>query len=81
MNPRAETDEALARLLRSAEQDPVLRGQVLALVRAPAVQRRSLLNAALDEMTRAGEPAAVRAAFALLGTDGGAAAARDYLAG
>lgn len=68
----AAAGDALARLLREAGRDAGLRARILFLVRLPAAQRESLVNTALEEMRLRGEPAEVRAAFAMLATAEGA---------
>lgn len=69
----------LARLLLESRQDANLRAQVLFLLKLPPAQRESLVNSALQEMALRGEPADVRAAFAVLATAEGAARARCEL--
>lgn len=71
--------DEIGALLRAAATDSVLRGQILVLARLPAFQRASLVGSAVHEMTLRGEPAATRAAFGLLATDEGAAAALKFL--
>ena len=71
--------DALARLLREAGHDAGLRTRILFLLKLPAPQRELLVNTALEQMRLRGEPAGVRAAFAVLATDEGARLARDEL--
>lgn len=71
--------DSLAALVVAAKEDEALRRQLLALLRAPALQRASILNTALHEMELRGEPAAARAAFAVLIDDAGATAALQAL--
>lgn len=75
----AESREAFARLLRAAQEDAAFRRQVLFLLRTSPLQRQSVVNTALHEMELRGEPADVRAAFALLASDEGAKVAREVL--
>lgn len=74
-----EPGEALARLLAEARDDDELRRQLLFLLRVPRLQRESLINTALHEMTLRGEPAALRSAFAILLSDDGARTALSVL--
>lgn len=69
----------LARLLLESRQDANLRAQVLFLLKLPPAQRESLVNSALQEMALRGEPADVRAAFAVLATAEGGARVRCEL--
>ena len=69
----------LADLFRAAEEDAELRRQIESLLRLSSLQRQSLLNTSIHEMTLRGEPADVLAAFQILSTDEGAAAARRLL--
>lgn len=71
--------EALARLVRAAEEDEAFRRNLLLLLRAPAAQRESMVNTALHEMVLRGEPKSARAAFAMLATPEGASAALAIL--
>jgi hypothetical protein len=75
---RASRD-ALGRLLLAAQEDAALRRQLLFLLRAPSLQRESLVNTAVHEMTLRGESADARTAFALLGSEQGARVALDFL--
>jgi hypothetical protein len=56
--------DALASLLLTAREDEAFRRQMLFLLRAPPLQRQSLVNTALHEMTLRGESERERAAFA-----------------
>lgn len=71
--------EVLASLLLAAREDQALRRQVLFVLEAPPLQRASLINTAVHEMTLCGESAAAQAAFAFLATEAGARAAREAL--
>lgn len=78
--PRAaDPGDALATLLRAAQEDAALRLQLLALLRAPPLQRESMVHTAVHEMALRGEPAEVRAAFAVLATEAGAKTALAVL--
>lgn len=74
-----EAGDVLARLLMEAQQDARLRAQILFLLKLPLGQRESLVNSALEEMKLRGEPAEIRAAFAVLATDEGARAVATEL--
>ncbi len=78
--PPTDPGPALTTLLLATRDDAVFRRQLLFLLRAPSLQRQSLVNTAIHEMTLRGEPPAARAAFALLATDEGAKAALEFLA-
>lgn len=78
-SPEEDPREVLASLLLAAREDPALRRQVLFVLEAPPLQRASLINSAVHEMTLRGEPAAARAAFVFLTTDEGTRAAREAL--
>lgn len=69
----------LARLLLAAREDAKLRAQVLFLLKLPPAQRESLVNSALAEMALRGEPAEIRAAFAVLASAEGAERAQVEL--
>ena len=71
--------EQLAMLVLAARDDPAFGRQVKMLLALPSLQRASIIHSAVDEMKLKGEPADLRAAFAVLATDEGAAAARDLL--
>lgn len=75
----ADPGDALATLLRAAQEDTALRFQLLALLRAPKLQRESMVHTAVHEMSLRGEPAEVRAAFGVLATDAGAKTALAVL--
>ena len=79
LQPDEDTGEVLARLLLAAQEDKAFRDQVLNILRLPLVQRQSIVNNALHEMTLRGEPMAMRQAFAVLATEEGAATARNIL--
>ena len=66
-------------LLLAAKEDDGLRSQMLFLLRAPSVQRESLVNTALHEMELRGEPKDARVAFATLATEEGAKTALNIL--
>ena len=67
--------DVLAALLEAAKSDEVFRSRVEFLLRLPKSQREPLVNTALHEMELRGEPIEVRAGFAALATDAGAATA------
>lgn len=71
--------DALVRLVLAARESREFRKQVMDLLNLPANQRESLVNSALHEMALRGEPADVRAAFAMLATADGAAAAAQAI--
>ena len=75
----AAASAVLARLLREAEKDRTLRSQIRFLVSLPDVQRESLVNTALEQMKLQGEPAEIRAAFAVLATEEGASLVREEI--
>ncbi|WP_221032063.1 hypothetical protein [Actomonas aquatica] len=79
--PSDDTLDALTTLLTAARDDRSLRAQVLMLVRLPDGQREAIVNSAVEEMRLKGEPADIRAAFALLGPADGAQRAADFLGG
>lgn len=66
-------------LLLAARDDADFRARVVGFLRLPADQREPLMKTALHEMELRGEPAFVRAAFAVLATEAGATAARGFL--
>jgi len=74
-----EPRDAVASLLVAAREDPTLHRQLLALLRAPALQRASILGTARHEMELRGEPAAYCAALAVLASDEGARLALQAL--
>jgi hypothetical protein len=76
----ADPGHELTTLLLAARDDAAFRRQLLFLLRAPSLQRQSLVNTAIHEMTLRDEPREARAAFALLATDAGAKAALEVLA-
>lgn len=76
-----DAPEAVARLLLAAREDEALRKRLLFILRAPKLQRESLVNTALHEMALRGESKEDRRAFAALGTDEGARAALALLEG
>ncbi len=71
--------EQLAVLVLAAQDDPAFSGQIKLLLNLPPLQRASIINSAVDEMKLKGEPADLRAAFAVLATDEGATVARGLL--
>jgi hypothetical protein len=73
--------EVLATLLLAAKADATLRQQIVLLLQTAPAQRESLINTALHQMRLRGESAAACAAFAMLGTEEGAKAALEVLAG
>lgn len=73
--------EAIAYLLLAAKEDAAFRARLLALLRAPALQRESLVQTALHEMRLRGEPENICRAFAVLGTESGAQIALRALCG
>lgn len=78
--PATDPSSELTTLLLAAREDTAFHRQLLFLLRAPSLQRQSLVNTALHEMTLRGEPKGARTAFALLATDKGAQAALEFLA-
>jgi hypothetical protein len=78
-NPVEEPADALARLLASAGEDPVFRGQLTTLLQLPAAERESVINTALHEMRLRGESDSACAAFATLASEEGAAIALRVL--
>ncbi len=82
MNPAStgeSADDLVARLLMAARSDETLKTQILYLARLPGHQRESVVNTAIHEMELRGESRADRAAFALLATEEGSAAALRLL--
>jgi hypothetical protein len=67
--------EAIARLLLVAKEDAAFKRQLEGILRLASHHRGSLLNDAVHQMYLHGEPASFQAAFAVLATDEGAAAA------
>jgi len=76
---RDDAGDALARLLMAAKEDSGFRARVLSVLRAPTLQRESLIHTAVDEMRLRGESEAACAAFATLATEEGAKTALRIL--
>ena len=74
-----EPGDVITSLLLAAKNNPELRQQLVFLLSAASVHRQSLINTALHQMERQGEPRSVRAAFALLASDEGAKTALNVL--
>ncbi len=71
----------LADLVLAARDDAAFRKRVMFVLKLPALQRESLVRSAVHEMELRGEPAALRAAFLVLATAEGAAAAARLIDG
>ncbi len=71
--------DALASLILAARDDAAFRDRLVFLLRLPATQREPLVHTAIEEMRLRGEPAAARAAFAILATKSGAQTALRLL--
>ena len=76
---RSDTLDAIAALLRAADADAGFRKRLRLLLQLPSLQRASIVNTSVEEMTLRGEPEDVRSAFSLLATDEAAQAALRYL--
>jgi hypothetical protein len=74
-----DAQDALASLVLAAREDSVFRERVMAVLELPTDRRESLVRSAVEEMKLRGEPAAVRAAFLVLATPEGAAAAAQQI--
>jgi hypothetical protein len=72
--------DTLASLIMAAQEDAAFRARLVAVLRLPLAQRRSIMNTAIEEMRLRGEPAAAQQAFAMLTTDQGAQTALRLLA-
>ena len=71
--------EDIATLMLAARENPELKLEIEGLLSLPDTSRAALVHTAVEEMKMKGEPASVRAAFTLLSTPEGAAAAREAL--
>ena len=78
-SPAGDYREEIALLLLAAREDEAFGQRVRLLLSLPGPQRTALATTALHEMALRGEPPSLREAFAILATDGGAAAALRVL--
>jgi len=76
---KSDSLEALSALLRAADADADFRKRLEFLLQLPSLQRASIVNTSVQEMTLRGEPEDVRSAFSLLSADEVAEAAIRYL--
>ena len=76
---KSDTLDAIAALLRAADADADFRKRLRLLLQLPSLQRASMVNTSVEEMSLRGEPEDVRSAFSLLATDEAAEAAVRYL--
>ncbi|MDB4384897.1 hypothetical protein N9Z12_02490 [Opitutaceae bacterium] len=71
--------EDVATLMLAARENDALRTDIEALLNMPDSARAALIHTVVEEMKLKGEPSSARAAFAMLSTPEGAAAARQAL--
>lgn len=79
MKNREEILEAIAVLIRVAQDDRAVHAQLRTILSLPTFQRASVINSAVAEMVARGESSDVRTAFGLLATPEGAEAALQLL--